>query len=159
MHKRHILQLPARIGERPELFLDLSMKAIEDAVNCGTENIILALEVEIDRSVGDTGPCRDRTDRRAEVPAFGDYLHGSIKNTLIFVSATWESRWTGRSPGPVCVATLFALQCSLEPETSSAATLKKLLVFAKMKCRCVQVRLSHQCETTVVQPLRPEVLA
>lgn len=131
MKTGNILELPSRICKRSELFLNLAMEAIEDGIDRRAKDIVLAFEVEVNCSIGDARPGGDRTYRRAKVAIFSNDLNRRIQDALILIPSAGESSWARRLSGAVRVTVLFALQCSLDLETSSAATLKKRHDFAK----------------------------
>ncbi len=57
-----ILELGSRVRHCLELIVNLLVKAIENSIDRCSEDLIFILEVEINRTVGHTGPSRDRTD-------------------------------------------------------------------------------------------------
>lgn len=98
MHTGNVLELRAGIGQGSKLVLHLTIEPVEHGIDRGTENVILAFEVEIDRSVGYSRACCNRTHRGSEVSVLRNYFDSRVQNALVLVSPTRESSRVRRLP-------------------------------------------------------------
>jgi hypothetical protein len=78
------LQLLPRIGRGEEVGFDPGVDALEVGVDGRAQDVVLALEVEIDGTVGDAGAGRDGAYRRVKIAVLGDDGDGSVEDTLVF---------------------------------------------------------------------------
>jgi hypothetical protein len=82
-----VLQLVAGIVEGLELFGDLLVEALERGINGGAEDVVFALEVEVNGSIRYAGTGSDGADGGVEVAALGDDLDGGVQDAMVFQAA------------------------------------------------------------------------
>jgi hypothetical protein len=81
----------AQLRQRRLLLRDLRAQLVVDLVHPRLEQrdqqVVLVLEVEVDRAVGDPGVLRDLRHPRGEKPALGEHALGGLQDPLALVAA------------------------------------------------------------------------
>ena len=76
------LELGARIGDLLQLFVRNPQEQREGMLERRHEDLLFALEVEVDRAVGDVGLARDIGDAGVEIAVLSEYVNGCLQDPV-----------------------------------------------------------------------------